>query len=130
MATRGRPKKEIDIEQFKKLCGLHCTCEEIAGFFECSDETIQRFCKMNFQDDNGKPMTFGDVFKKYSAAGKISLRRMQWHLAEKSASMAIWLGKQYLGQKDIDVSMLANANNGIIESILALEKQKNSDRVE
>ena len=25
---------------------------------------------------------------------------MQWRLAEKNASMAIWLGKQYLGQSD------------------------------
>ena len=26
---------------------------------------------------------------------------MQWQLAAKNASMAIWLGKQYLDQKDI-----------------------------
>ena len=25
---------------------------------------------------------------------------MQWKLAEKNATMGIWLGKQYLGQKD------------------------------
>ena len=38
--------------------------------------------------------------------GKISLRRKQWQLAEKSASMAIWLGKQYLGQRDnVDVTV-------------------------
>ena len=38
--------------------------------------------------------------------GKISLRRKQWQLAEKSASMAIWLGKQYLNQRDnVDVTV-------------------------
>ena len=26
---------------------------------------------------------------------------MHWRLAEKNASMAIWLGKQYLDQKDV-----------------------------
>lgn len=31
---------------------------------------------------------------------KIKLRRNQLKLSEKSAAMAIWLGKQYLGQKD------------------------------
>ena len=30
----------------------------------------------------------------------ISLRRSQFKLAEKNATMAIWLGKQYLGQRN------------------------------
>ena len=30
----------------------------------------------------------------------MSLRRIQYKLAEKNATMALWLGKQYLGQKD------------------------------
>ena len=34
----------------------------------------------------------------------MSLRRKQWNLAKTNATMAIWLGKQYLGQKDnIDI---------------------------
>ena len=33
--------------------------------------------------------------------GLISLRRMQFQLAEKSAAMAIFLGKQHLGQQDV-----------------------------
>jgi hypothetical protein len=32
--------------------------------------------------------------------GLASLRRKQFTMAESNASMAIWLGKQYLGQKD------------------------------
>jgi DNA-binding CsgD family transcriptional regulator len=34
-------------------------------------------------------------------AGKMSLRRKQFRLAEKSAGMAIFLGKNYLGQRDV-----------------------------
>ena len=30
----------------------------------------------------------------------MSLRRTQFKLAEKNPTMAIWLGKQYLGQRD------------------------------
>lgn len=30
----------------------------------------------------------------------MSLRRSQFRIAETNATMAIWLGKQYLGQKD------------------------------
>lgn len=32
--------------------------------------------------------------------GNVSLRRMQWKLAEKSPAMAIFLGKNFLGQRD------------------------------
>nr|UWD62952.1 MAG: hypothetical protein [Bacteriophage sp.] len=45
-------------------------------------------------------MTFADTYKSKSQVGKSSLRRAQWKLAEKNASMAIWLGKQYLDQSD------------------------------
>lgn len=51
-------------------------------------------------------MTFSDTFAEKRKTGKISLRRMQWRLAEKNATMAIFLGKQYLGQRDnVDVNV-------------------------
>lgn len=96
----GRPRIEIDKKHFESLCGLQCTLEEIAGFFRCSTRTIERWCQETYKDNSGKPMTFVNVFKKYSEDGKISLRRYQFQLAKKSAAMAIFLGKQYLGQKD------------------------------
>lgn len=90
----GRPKKEINKDQFEKLCGIMCTLSEIAGIFSCSEDTIERWCKETYQ------LTFAETFKIHSASGKASLRRMQFKLAERSAAMAIFLGKQYLGQKD------------------------------
>lgn len=54
-------------------------------------------------------MTFSDTFAEKRKTGKISLRRMQWRLAEKNATMAIFLGKQYLGQRDnVDVNVTNN----------------------
>ena len=39
----------------------------------------------------------------------MSLRRSQFRIAETNPTMAIWLGKQYLGQKDrADVELNAN----------------------
>ena len=96
----ARPKKEINKDGFEKLCGIQCTLAEIAGFFECSEDTIERWCKRTYKDADNKPMSFADVYKKKSANGKISLRRTQFRLAESSPAMAIFLGKQYLGQKD------------------------------
>ena len=46
-------------------------------------------------------MTFSDCFKRFSASGIISLRRKQFEVANGgSVPMLIWLGKQYLNQKD------------------------------
>lgn len=90
----GRPLKEIDIEQFEKLCALQCTKKEIASWFNCDEDTVNNWCKRTYN------MTFSAIYEEKREMGKISLRRSQWKLAEKNASMAIWLGKQYLDQRD------------------------------
>jgi len=90
----ARPRKEIDKEQFEKLCNLQCTLEEIAGFFRCNRDTVDAWCKRTYKEG------FSAVYKTYSQNGKISLRRLQFKLAERNASLCIWLGKQYLGQTD------------------------------
>ena len=95
MARTGRPKKVINQKLFENLCGIQCTEVEICGVLECSADTLNRWCKRTYK------MTFADTYKSKSHVGKSSLRRAQWNLAQKNASMAIWLGKQYLGQRDI-----------------------------
>ena len=91
----ARPRKEIDQKQFENLCGLQCTLEEICGWFDVTDKTLDSWCKRTYN------ASFSEVFKQKRGNCKISLRRMQWRLAEKNATMAIWLGKQYLDQRDI-----------------------------
>lgn len=90
----SRPRKEIDQKQFENLCGLQCTKEEICGWFDVTDKTLENWCKRTYRSG------FSEVFRQKRGLGKISLRRHQWRLAEKNANMAIWLGKQYLGQTD------------------------------
>lgn len=90
----ARPRKNIDRGNFEKLCGLQCTLPEVASFFECSEDTIERWCKREYKEG------FAEVFAKKRGVGKIGLRRTQFKLAEKSAAMAIFLGKNYLGQRD------------------------------
>ena len=94
MARTGRPKKEIDQSNFEKLCSIQCTEQEIAAFFDCDVSTISRWCKKTYGT------TFEDIANKKAALGKISLRRSQFKMAERSERMAIWLGKQYLNQAD------------------------------
>jgi hypothetical protein len=60
-----------------------------------SEPTLIEWCKRTY---DGKD--FLTVFREKSETGKISLRRRQWQLAEKSPAMAIFLGKNILGQTD------------------------------
>lgn len=85
---------KIDKKQFENLCGLQCTLLEICDFFDVEDDTLNSWCKKNYGT------TFSEVFKIKRGKGQISLRRTQWKLAEKNPTMAIFLGKQYLGQTD------------------------------
>ena len=94
MARTGRPRIEIDKTEFEKLCGLQCPLDEIACWFRCSEDTIERWCPREY----GK--TFAEVFAEKRGFGKIALRRAQFELAKKNAPMAIFLGKNLLGQKD------------------------------
>ena len=124
MAT-GRPRKEIDNKIFENLCGLQCTLEEIAGVFDCSVDTIERWCKREYRE------TFAEVYKKHSAKGKTSLRRTQFKLAEKSAAMAIFLGKNYLGQKDsfieTDEQTLQAVGEALVKIKRAAEQADNNE---
>lgn len=94
MAQMGRPRIEINKEEFEKLCALLCSEEEIASWFDVSVDTLCRWCKREYG------VTFAEIYKTKSEKGRIALRRYQFKLAEKYPAMAIFLGKQYLGQRD------------------------------
>lgn len=97
--------KEFDQKIFEGLCSIMCTEEEICYLFDCCEDTLNSWCKRIYKK------TFSEAHKKFSAGGKISLRRAQFQLAKKSTAMAIFLGKQYLGQKDVvDVNTDVNVN--------------------
>lgn len=90
----ARPRKEIDKEQFEKLCALQCSQEEFLDWFEVSDKTLNAWCRRTYK------MSFSEVFAQKRGRGKISLRRHQFELSKRNAAMAIFLGKNWLGQTD------------------------------
>ena len=116
----ARPRKEIDKEQFEKLCGLQCSKNEICGWFDVTDKTLDRWCAETYKS------SFSDVFAKKRSHGLISLRRSQFKLAEKSATMAIFLGKNYLGQNE-SVTISAPESQSTIEAIAKLMFEKQPD---
>ena len=95
MAKTGRPPIQINQNEFEKLCAINCTLEEIAGWFKCSPDTIERWSKKTYG------VTFAEVYKKNSSQGKISLRRKMFETAiGGNVTMMIWLSKQHLGMSD------------------------------
>lgn len=107
----GRPKFIIDYPTVEKLAGIMCTQQEIASFLGCDVRTLQRdeeFCR---------------IYKNGQEKGKMSLRRMQWKLADKNTSMAIFLGKQYLGQKDV-IEQVDNTQLEKVEELLTKIKEE------
>jgi len=99
----ARPKIVWTEKQYKTLeglCAIQCSILEIENVLDIRHETLDRLCREHYKDADGKPMRYSQVYKKYSETGKTSLRRTQFKMAEHSVPMAIFLGKQYLGQSD------------------------------
>ncbi|MGD2065729.1 MAG: hypothetical protein PVI43_00985 [Candidatus Bathyarchaeota archaeon] len=92
--TKYNNRFEPDWEDIKRLAHIQCTCGEIAAFLDCNVDTLNNRAKEKFD------ATIGEKVKEWAESGKCSLRRMQWKLAERSATMAIFLGKNMLGQSD------------------------------
>ena len=106
-----RPKEFFpDMEAVEKLCRLNCTDDEIASFFGVCRKTVERERKSNPE--------FNDTIEKGKSYGKLSLRRKQVELAmDGNPTMLIWLGKQYMGQRDKNETAHTGADGGAIKVI-------------
>ncbi len=120
----GRPKSIIDWKLFEQLCGIMCTQSEMASMLGVNVDTLRDRTVEQYGED------FSVTYKKYQENGKCSLRRNQFVLSKKNATMAIWLGKQYLEQRDPDHDKReVPPNDGslvtLIEAIKALKEMGN-----
>lgn len=98
----GRPRAEMDIAELEKLCGLQCTQDEIAAWFGVTKRTVEKRVASDarYTHQVGE-LTFREIMDRGYAQGRISLRRRQYQIAEGgNAAMAIFLGKNLLGQRD------------------------------
>lgn len=92
--TGGRPRmllNERGAAVIKRMAEIMCTNEEIADVLGVGVDLIT--------NDNNNAV-FQAAKREGQVKGKMSLRRKQFALAEKNANMAIFLGKNYLDQKD------------------------------
>jgi len=83
----GRPLKQVDAALVKDLASIFCTMDEMAAIVGVSVDTLER--------------RYAEAMKRGRETAKSSLRRLQWKAAKKgNTSILIWLGKNYLGQRE------------------------------
>lgn len=81
------PKANIDAAQVEALSRIGCTQDEIAAVLKCTARTLRN--------------RFSKEMKAGREQMKMSLRRWQYEKAKDgNVTMLIWLGKQYLGQRE------------------------------
>jgi len=91
----ARPRIAINWSEFDKLCNIHCTLVELAEWFGCSEDTIERAVRREHK------LSFAEYYKRKSSRGKISLRRKMFETAQSgNVIMMIWLSKNWLGFRD------------------------------
>ena len=90
----GRPKINLNLEELERLSRLNCTMPEISAYFDIPLRTLE--------DKFTNELDVRKAIEKGRATGKLSLRRRQIQIMEETnnPTMAIWLGKQMLGQTD------------------------------
>lgn len=93
----GRPLSIADRDQAKKILGglgaIQASWKEAAAVLNMHESTLGRM----FQ----RWPDVKDAFDSAKLGGVVGLKRNQFKLAEKNATMAIFLGMNYAGQKDM-----------------------------
>lgn len=104
-----RKPAPIDPGELEKLAAMQCTQAEAAAFFKVSQQTISRKLRQR---------KYREVWERGQGTGRASLRRRQWK--KDSDTMLIWLGKQYLGQRDHPE--LSDGSRSAAEDYLAAQR--------
>jgi hypothetical protein len=135
-AKRG-PKSKLEhsehlLDQIRALGRIQATVAETASVLRCSERTLQSFFT--------KHPDAKEAHEDGKLEGCASLRRKQFALADKNAAMAIFLGKQYLGQRDqaqvthspdmMFLRILDAISNGMATSLVAEQGQSPALRYE
>ena len=110
----GRPTilqpTEDTFKQINGLARIQCTQREAAAVLGVHRDTFTKFL-----NTHEKAM---EAWEDGGETGKASLRRMQFKNADSgNATMQIWLGKQWLGQRDsLDTTTTVVASDAHLES--------------
>ena len=98
----GRPKKEIDEVQLRKLLESMLPVDDIADILGCNPDTIYS--------------RFPEMIRECRGDRKMKLLTSMWRnaLDKDVPSMQVWMSKQYLGHKDSQPESAQQVNFNVI----------------
>jgi hypothetical protein len=113
----GRPPKLVEndemLRQIASLARMQCTHQEAAN--------VVGVCRSAFSMFLANNKKAAECWENGQGQGRVSLRRLQWETAKRSAAMQIWLGKQYLGQRD------KREQSGPVREYIVTDVQRSDD---
>ena len=107
----ARPIKEIDWDKLARICQYPMKNEDIAAILDLSVDTIFRAIKKKYK------ISFAEYKDQKQSNLRFTLLSKQIEVAKSgNVTMLIWLGKQYLDQKDKKEISAEDVNSAIILS--------------
>lgn len=100
-------------EEVKKLARLGCTTKEIAAFLEIAEKTVER----NFREE----LDWGRSNLRQS----IRKAQIQTAIQDRNTTMLIWLGKNYLGQREPKTNIV-HSGGITVEKVMFGDNDKKS----
>jgi hypothetical protein len=85
---------KIDKNKFETLYRLPCPVEDICAYFVCTKDYLEDWCYLTYF------MSLEEKLLQGEAIARIRLRQVQRDMAIRNGALTIWLGRQYLGQKN------------------------------
>jgi AraC-like DNA-binding protein len=95
--------KDIPEEQLKAICRLKPTLKDVAAFFQCSEDTIERRCKTYGN------CTFAEFREQNMVHTRFDLIRKAMRMAETNPTMMIFCLKnicKWVDKHDVDIAQV------------------------
>jgi hypothetical protein len=114
----ARPARPVDLKLVEDLARIQCTDAEMAAVLGFSIDGWRKRVRRSKE--------LVDLVEKGRENGRSSLRRIQWKAAlGGNTTMQIWLGKQYLQQRDMHSTEVTGAKG---ERLIPAEMVLNLDQ--
>lgn len=113
----------FDSTLFENLCKVYCTVAEIEAIMQTDFRQLNKWCIQFYN------RTFDEKYRELTSTAKASLRRTQFRLSQKNSQMAIWLGKVYLKQKEVQEVQYQNldSEDQIIQPELRVTREEEDE---
>ena len=99
----------VKVSQIREMSRIQATVDEAASVLGVTVKAFREMLRIDVKAREAWEFGRND--------GKVSIRRKQFRLADRYPQMAIFLGKQYLGQSEVQVVEHSGRDGGPIKTL-------------